>query len=202
VAQLSTLGRLTMSRFSTLFLALLFSGCAPDGTYTKYGVTHYHGDGVIRDVSQSGWPFSSHGFVIELDQFDLGDSFDKQFHLADVPTIAGRHVEIALAVEDEEIARQGGAAVDALRKKLAARLTIAVSDSASFVATAFSTNIGSLWWSTPVYGYKGFWLYSETGSFFMPRAGETYSLHVQYAPDFMLRGKRGRIYLYSAYGGS
>jgi len=193
---------LTVFRITTLFFALLISGCAPSGTYSKHGVTQYHGDGVIRDVSQRGWPFSSHGFVIELEQFDLGSAFDKQFHLSSVPTIAGSHVEIALAVEDEEISRQGIAAVDALRKKLVASLSIAVSDSASVVATEFSANIGSLVWSSPVHGYTGRWLYSESGSFFTPRSAETYSLLVQYAPDETLRGKRGRIYLYSGYGGS
>jgi hypothetical protein len=193
---------LTVFLITTLFFALLITGCAPAGTYSKYGVTQYHGDGVIRDVSQSGWPFSSHGFVIELEQFDLGSAFDKQFHLSSVPTIAGGHVEIALAVEDEEISRQGIASVDELRKKLTASLSIAMSDSASVLATQFSANIGSLVWSSPVHGYTGLWLYNGSGSFFTPRSAETYALHVQYAPDEKLRGKRGRIYLYSGYGGS
>jgi hypothetical protein len=197
-----SLDRLTVFRVITLLLVLLINGCAPGGTYSKHGVAQYHGDGTIRDVSQSGWPFSSHGFVIELDHFDLGSAFDKQFHLANVPTIANSHVEIALAVEDEELSRQGIASVDTLRKKLAASLTIIVTDSANVATAQFSTNIGSLRWSSPVHGYTGFWLYSETGSFFTPRSGETYSLRVHYAPDVMLRGKRGRIYLYSGYGGS
>jgi hypothetical protein len=191
-----------MSRIHILFLVLLISGCAPRGTYNKHGVTQYRGDGAIRDVSQSSWPFSSHGFVIELEGFDLGSAFDKQFHLVNVPTIANSHVEIALAIEDEEISGQSIPSVDSLRKQLQASLTIAVSDSASVGTTGFSTNLGSLRWSSPVHGYTGFWLYSETGSFFTPRSGETYSLHVQYAPDAMLRGKHGRIYLYSGYGGS
>ena len=191
-----------MFRFITLFLAFLSSGCAPSGTYTRYGVSHYRGDGVIRDVSQCAWPFSSHGFVIELDQFDLGNALDKQFHLADVPTIAGSHVEIALAVEDEEISRLGIRSVDSLRRQLRANVSFELLDSTNGLVTALSTNIGSFVWSGPVHGYNGFWLYIEPGSFFTPRAGERYFLHVRYSPDASLRGKQGRIYLDSLYGGS
>ena len=206
-----------MFRITTLLFALLVSGCSPGGTYTKHGVTQYHGDGVIRDVSQSGWPFSTHGFVIELDKFDLGNTFDKQFRLVNVPTIVNRPFEICLAVEEDGLEQLNlnssisvnkrnspftKTTIDDLRKKLAAVLTLSLTDSNGITVTGLSTNIGSLVWSSPVHGYKGFWLYSESGSFFTPRSGETYFLHVRYTPDFILRGKHGRIYLYSGYGGS
>jgi hypothetical protein len=183
-------------------VALLVAGCTRSGTYSKYGVAKFQGDGIIRDVSRKGGPFSSHGFVIELDKFDLGDIFDKQFRLRNVPTIASTPVEICLAVEDKELARFSVASVDDLRKKLQATLTVSLRDSKDYRTTGFSANIGNLVWSTPVHGYTGFWLYTQSGSFFTPRSEETYSLHVQYSPDPTLRGKQGRVYLYSGYGGS
>jgi len=190
-----------MFRITTLFFALLISGCTycPSGTYFRHGITQYHGDGTIRDVSQRALFFGSRGYVIEFDKFDLGSAYDKQFRLANLPTIANSSAEICLAVEDEELSFNQ---IDSLRKKLAAELIISLTNSAGIAEAGLSTNIGTMRWSSPVHGYKGYWLYTEKGSFFTPRPEETYYLRVQYSPDATLKGKHGCIYLYSGCGGS
>ena len=199
-----TLDHSTMFRIGTLFFALLFSGCtySPSGTYFRHGIAQYHSEGSIRDVSQCSGLIRTRGYVIELEKFDLGSFYDKQFRVANLPTIANSKVEIRLAIEDEEISRLSIASVDSLRKKLKAELTVSLKDSAGVTVTGLSTNIGTMWWSSPVHGYSGHWLYDEKGSFFTPRPGETYSLRVRYSPDTTLRGKHGCIYLYSGCGGS
>src|SRR5882724_9537074 len=127
-----TLNQWTMLRVVTLFWVLLASGCTywPSGTYFRHGVGQYRGEGTIHDVSQPSLFFGSRGYVVELEKFDLGSSYDKQFGITNLPTIANGPVEICLAVEDEEISRLGGASVDTLRKKLNAALAISLTDSA------------------------------------------------------------------------
>jgi hypothetical protein len=190
-------------RISMLSCVFLLGGCTylPIGTYFMHGTTQYRGDGTICDVSQRSLFFSSRGYVIELEKFDLGDAYDKQFKLINLPTIRNSPVEISLAVEDTGIASQSIDMVDNLRKKLEAHLTMNLTDAAGRTITGFTNEIGKLVWSG-MGGYPGHWLYDDQGSFFKPCPEETYTLHIQYSPDATLRGKHGCIHLYSGCGGS
>jgi len=190
-----------MSRSCILFLALLFSGCTywPIGTYFSHGISQYHGDGTIRDVSQRSGLVSTRGYVVTLGGFDLGSAYDRQFKVVNLPTIEDSKVEIALAVERPELSVTS---VDDLRKKLEASLSVSLTDSTGTTVTTFSSKIGRLRWSSAVHGYSSYWLYDEKGSFFTPKARETYFLHVQYSPDSQLQSSHGCIYLYSGCGGS
>jgi hypothetical protein len=193
-----------MNRILALVCALSLSGCTywPSGTYFKHGISQYRGEGSIRDVSQRSGLVSGRGYVVQLEHFDLGSAYEKQFQVANLPTIVNSRVEICLAVEGEEISRLSIASFDTLRRRLVAELTISLTDSAGVTVTQLSTNVGTMWWSSPVHGYSGHWLYDQKGSFFTPRPEETYSLRVRYSPDAALRGKHGCIYLYSGCGGS
>ena len=201
---MNTAPRITRLQVLLFFLLIVLSGCTyrSSGTYFRDGIAQYHGEGSIRDVSQRSGLVSARGYVIEFDKFDLGGAYDKQFRLTNLPTITNSRVQISLAVEDEEISRSSLDSVDSLRKKLEGRLTISVIDSTGITMTGFTSNIGNLIWSSPVHGYAGYWLYDLNRSFFNPRPGEIYSLHVQYLPDATLKGKLGCIYLYSGCGGS
>ena len=139
-------------------LCVSLCGCTywPSGTYFRHGIAQYHGDGSIRDVSQRSGLISARGYVIELEKFDLGSSYDKQCRVANLPTIANSRVEICLAVEDEEISGLSIASVDSLRKKLKAELIVSLTDSSGETVTGLSTNIGTMRWSSPVHGFSGY----------------------------------------------
>jgi hypothetical protein len=199
---LSTALILIMLRTGTLLCALLLSGCSywPSGSYFKGGVAQYRGDGIIRDVSQRKIFFGTRGYVIEMEAFDLGSRYDKHFQMADLPIISRSSVGIYLAVEDMPFDPID--VINRVQAKIKATMSISLTDSSGVVVTGGSAKIGAMWWSSPVHGYPGWWLYTEKGSGFKPRPKESYTLHVQYAPDTTLKGKRGRICLSSLCGGS
>lgn len=188
----------------TLFCTALLAGCThwQSGTIFRRGLSEYRGDGSIRDVSQRSVIMPSRGYVIELEKFNLGSNYEKQFRIANLPMIPNKQIGIYLAVERKTEIPLKIASDGVSRKDSEAKLTITLQDSAGATVTAFSTKVADMIWSSPVQGHPGHWTYDEKASFFTIRPAETYVLRVQYSPDAVFQGTTGCIYLYSGSGGS
>jgi hypothetical protein len=162
--------------------------------YLKSGVAGYTGDGTIRDTSQPGGAFPSHGYLIRFDTFDLSKPYEQTFHLEHLPIVGQRKAGIYFVVDN---------ALSANRElERSASIDILLTTAAQGEVTHVKSRLSDLIWASPVHGYSGNALYDSNNSFFLPQPGERYRLHVKYLPSPAARSAKGYVYVWCGVGGA
>jgi hypothetical protein len=155
----------------------------------------HHGDGTFKDIS---WRFSPdgllsfplYGYEIVFPTFNLGDKYETEFKMTDLPDI-GKDVVVYLCVADPEHRYRS----DAARDRLIARVQFDISDEYGKLVCHVAKPLAKMYWADPEGGADCYGLYSLPESVFVSRKGTQYRLHVRYLPDPQLACFRGFVYI-------
>lgn len=210
--------RAQIAVFTRLSLVVTIVGLS--GCLSVRPLPSHQGDGVFQDIS---WRFpydhlgcTVPGYQVLFPEFNLGDEYDAEFAVADLPDIQQKvHVHLLLSDPDGKVQKEEERRRDEMMKRgdqddlnslkyefkygLSAVWEFEVRDLEGRIVTSVKKPLSELIWSTPL-RHTGYGIYDRPGSHFAVRKGERYTLRVRYRPDPQLRPFRGRVYLES--GGS
>jgi hypothetical protein len=147
-----------------------------------------HSDGHFEDLSGFQGPFWTRGYSVTLPNFDLGQRFETEYRLVDLPEIAGKSCVVYLVVPESD-------SLDASDKaSIRGQFGFELRDGSGTTVAKASGRLGEYRWSTGREATHA--LYLDNSSF-IPNPNEVYRLHVVYEPDERLVGLKGHVLLRS-----
>jgi hypothetical protein len=161
-------------------VSFIYSACALPP------IAPHRGDGVFADISRRAGPFPLRGYTVTMPEFDLGQPFQAEYHLAGLTDI-GQTCGVHLAFLDPRWSID-----DQAIKQMAGELRIEVSDSQGRSVLEVTGRLSDYIWA----GVGDLrYLYQMNKSFFRPERREEYRLEFSYTPGARLEGRKGFVHL-------